>query len=108
MYVELASKLAVTDGSDAISPAVSMEGNNTVQFDCTIFNLGGATSLTAALEGSSDGQNWSNVASYAGLVYGYGAPSKTTGVGFGNIRIRYTVVGAGTIVLAAGVNLSFQ
>lgn len=108
MYTQLASRLAVTNGTDAFSPAVSMDGNNAVQLEATIFALGGATSLTIVIEGSNDLQNWQTLTSNAGLVYGYSAPSKTTGVGFSYARLKYSTVGAGTIIVAAGVNLSFQ
>lgn len=108
MYFQFSSKLAVVDGTDQFSSAVSMNGNNAAQLEATIFNLGGATSLTIEVQGSSDMQNWSTITVNNGLVLGYSAPVKSVGIGFGYIRIRYSVAGSGTVIVAAGVNTSFQ
>lgn len=108
MYTELSRKLAVTDGNDAFSPAVEMNGDNAVQMEATIFNLGGATSLSISIEGSNDGENFSNITTNASLVLGYSAPAKSTAIALRSVRLRYSVVGTGTVIVAAGVNTSFQ
>ncbi len=107
MYHQLATKLSVVNGADAYSEAVPMGGDNAVQLDATLF-ANTATSLTIVIQGGSDQQNWSDLTTNAGLGLGYSAPAKTTGVGHGFIRLKYTVVGTGVIVLAAGVNTSLQ
>lgn len=107
MYVPLSTKLAVVDGKDEFSPAVSMDGNNSVQVEATIFNLT-ATSLTIEVQGSNDQTNWSPLTTNLGLVLGYSAPNKTTSIGFAHVRLRYSVVGTGVVIVAAGVNTSFQ
>ena len=76
--------------------------------DATIFNLGGATSLTIELQGSLDLQNWTVITTNTGLVLGYAAPTKSTGIAFAYVRIRYSVAGTGTVIVAAGLNTSFQ
>lgn len=107
MYTQLATKLAVTDAKEEFSPAVPMTGENCVQLDATIF-ANTATSLTIEIQGSSDQQNWTPLTTNVGLLLGYSAPAKTTSVAFASVRLRYAVVGAGTVILAAGVNTSFQ
>lgn len=107
MYTSLCSKLAVTDAKDEFSPAVSMAGNNAVQIEATLFN-NTATSLTVDLQGSNDGQNFSSITVYPGFLLGYNAPNKSTGIGFEQVRLRYAVVGSGVIIVAAGINTSFQ
>ena len=106
-YSQLSTKLAVVNGTDEFSQAVMMDGN-AVQLDATIYNLGGATSLTIEIQGSNDRQNWSVVTTNNGLVLGYSSPAKSTGVGFACVRLRYSVSGAGTVIVAAGVNTSLQ
>lgn len=108
-YTLLAARLAVTNGTDNFSQAVSMNGGNAVQIDGICFNLGGATSFTLELQGSNDGSNWTVITTNAGLVLGYAAPTKSTGIGFALVRLRYSVsAGSGTIIISAGVNVSHQ
>ena len=107
MFYTLASKLAVVNGTDAFSAAVPMGGDNALQLSVTVF-ANTATSITVVIEVSNDGENWSLLVSYAGLVLGYAAPNLSTSVGFKLARLHYTVVGAGTVILAADLNTSFQ
>ncbi len=108
-YTLMAARLAVTDGQDNYSSSVGMGGGNAVQVESICFNLGGATSYTIAVEGSNDGSNWTNITTNAGLVLGYNAPTKSTGIGFAMIRYRYSVsAGTGTIIISAGCNISHQ
>ena len=108
-YTVMAARLAVTNGTDNFSNAIGMGGGNAVQVDAVCFNLGGATSYTIEVQGSNDGANWSVVTANSGLVLGYSAPTKSTGVGFSMIRYRYSVsAGAGTIIIYAGCNISHQ
>lgn len=107
MYTQLATKLVVTDAKEEFSPAVSMTGDNAVQLDATIFNIT-ATSLTIEIQGGNDQQNWIPLTTNVGLVLGYSAPARTANVAFGYVRLRYAVVGVGTVILAAGINTSFQ
>ncbi|NUN51015.1 MAG: hypothetical protein HUU15_19590 [Candidatus Brocadiae bacterium] len=107
MYAALATKLSVVNSVDQFSPAVPMDCANAVQLEVTIFNLT-ATSLTVEIQGSNDMQNWSVVTTNTGLVVGYSAPTKSTGVGFRYVRLRYSIVGTGLAIVAAGVNTSAQ
>lgn len=107
-YHQLASRLCVTNGTDNFSSPVAMTGN-AVQIEATCFNLGGATSYTLELQGSNDGSNFSVITSHAGLVQGYSAPTKSTGIGFAMVRMRISVsAGSGTVILAYGINMSHQ
>ena len=108
-YTKVADNAAVSDATDPqFSQAVSMMGGNSVQADIVIFNLGGATSLTAKLEGSNDLENWtaSALATYSALGIGFNAPSATTGIAWQYVRLRYDVVGTGTIIFSAGIATS--
>lgn len=107
-YYQMSTKLAVTNGQDQMSQAVPMGGDNAVQTEATIFALGGAASLGIEIQGSSDMQNWSTIQNNSGLGYGYNAPAKTTGISFPYVRYKYSVAGVGTVLVAAGLNTSFQ
>lgn len=106
MYAQLATKLAVTDGVDQFSPAVSMAGANTAKAGITVF-ANSATSLTVNIQGSSDLQNWTDSTSDTGFVVGFAATANRA-LGFAYARLKYTVVGTGTIVLAADLYTSQQ
>ncbi len=109
MYSQVATKLAVVVGTDQFSPAIAMGDNNAVQVDATIFNLGGATDLTIEVQGSSDLQNWKQITVNSGLLLGFNAPVKSTAIGYAHVRYRYSATGgAGTVIVAAGLNTSFQ
>ncbi len=108
-YTLLCARLAVTNGTDNFSQAVSVGSGNAAQLDAVCFNLGGATSYTLEIQGSNDGSNWSVITTNAGLVLGYSAPTKSTGIGFSQVRVRYSVsAGAGTIIISCGINISHQ
>jgi len=107
-YNLLCSRLAVTNGTDNFSSAVACQGN-AVQIDSICYNLGGATTYTIELQGSNDGSNFTVITTNAGLGLGYNAPTKSTGVGFALVRVRYSVsAGAGTIIISCGLNFSMQ
>ena len=104
MYNQVGSKCAVpSTGGDAYSQAVSMAGANAVEVECTIFNLGGATSLSITVQQSNDLQNWSNVGSSTTAVLGFTRLSQSSIAGQ-YVRLLYRVVGTGTIIMAAGIN----
>ncbi len=107
MVIKMVENMAVTNGTDGLSPAANLDGN-AVQLTATIANLGGATSLTIVLEGSLDLNNWSTVATYSSLGYGFNAPAKTTGIAFAFVRLKLTVVGSGTVIVSAVINTSMQ
>jgi hypothetical protein len=107
MYSQLSTKLAVTNGVDAFSPAVSMSGANTAKAGITVFYLGGATSLSVNIQGSNDLQNWTDSTSDTGFVVGY-APTANRTLAFAYARLKYTVVGTGTLICAADLYTSQQ
>jgi hypothetical protein len=56
------------------------------------------------LQGSNDLQNWAIVGSaHTGYTVGYNSFAETA-VSFQFVRLRYYVVGTGTIIVAAGIN----
>lgn len=107
MQANLATKLAVTNGVDQFSPAISMAGANTAKAGITVFNLGAATSLSVNIQGSNDLQNWVDSTSDTGFVVGYAATANRA-LGFAYARLKYTVVGTGTLVCAADIYTSQQ
>lgn len=107
MYAQLASKMAISDTTDPnFSPAFSMSGANTAKAGITVF-ANSATSLTVTIQGSNDLQNWTDSTSDTGFVVGYAA-SANRALAFAYGRLKYDVVGTGTIVFAADVNTSQQ
>lgn len=108
MYSTLARKLSVPNvAAYDFSRAVHVPRDaNTVKLEATIFALNaGATSLSVTLQGSNDKQNWSTVTTWTGLTTGYNQPAAATDVPFAWVRLRWTVVGGGSISLAAGLNM---
>ncbi|KAF0241704.1 MAG: hypothetical protein FD180_4298 [Planctomycetota bacterium] len=107
MHFTLARKLfvpnvAAYDFSRAVSFGVF---ENTVKLEATIYALtGGASSVTATLQGSNDKQNWTTVTTWSGLVTGYNQPAAVTDIAFRWVRLRWAVVGGGGAVVAAGLN----
>lgn len=107
MYSNMGEHIAVVNGVDGYSPATSMDGANAVQVTAVVAN-NTATSLTVEVQGSSDLNNWTVITTNTGLGLGYNAPAKSTGIGWAYVRLRYSVVGTGVIVFAAGINTSNQ
>jgi hypothetical protein len=105
MYYPLASKLVVVNGVDQFLPWVPMRGGNAVQIEATVF-ANTATSLSLVLEGSNDQQNPTTITSNTGLVLGYGAPAKSTQIACQFVRLKATVVGTGTVIVACGLNVA--
>ncbi|MBI2921497.1 MAG: hypothetical protein HYY18_10485 [Planctomycetes bacterium] len=103
MYVKVAQELTVVDGVDAFTPALAMGDNNSTQLDVTVV-VNSATSLGLVTQGSNDMQGWSDVTTNSGLVVGFAAPTKTTGIAFRYVRLKATVSGTGTVIFSAGVN----
>ena len=107
-YHKLATCLAVTNGTDNFSSPIPCNGN-AAQLDAVCMNLGGSTSYTLEIQGSNDGANYSVITANAGLVLGYSAPTKSTGIGFAMLRVRVSVSsGTGTIIITYGLNVSQQ
>lgn len=102
-YYQLASRLSVVNAVDQFSNWVPMNGANAVRMEATVF-VNTATSLSIVIQGSNDGENASDVTSNTGLTVGYSSPSTSTAVAFRFVRFKYTVVGTGTIIVAAGLN----
>ncbi len=109
MYAQLATKLAVTQGTDQFSPAVSMAGANSSRFSVTLYNLGGATNIATTLQGSNDLQNWENIGS-AQTQTAIGFSSTTNNnYTFAYVRLKYSVTGASqTVIIGSDIYTSQQ
>jgi hypothetical protein len=107
-YSQMFSRLAVVNTNTYYSGTIPLSGGNAAQLDVVCFNLGGLTSFSCDVEGTNDGQNFTSITTNAGLVLGYSAPTKSTGIGFSMIRLKVTGTGTGTAIVSAGVNISHQ
>lgn len=107
MYNQAASRQSVTNGVDQFSPAMPMSGSNTVRASVTVYNLGGATSLTVTFQSSSDLQNWMSETSDTGFVVGT-AFTAARAISNAYVRLKFAVVGTGTLVCAVDVYSSQQ
>jgi hypothetical protein len=106
MLAEVAKNLVVVNGTDQFSPAISMSGNNTAKAGITVI-VNTATSLTVNLQGSNDLQNWTASTDDTGFTVGYAATANRA-LAFAYVRLKFAVVGTGTIIVAANINTSQQ
>lgn len=106
MYAKLAQSQVVVNGTDQFSPAISMAGANTAKAGITVI-VNTATSLTVNIQGSNDLQNWTDSTSDTGFTVGYAATANRA-LAFAYARLKYVVVGTGTIIVAADINTSQQ
>ena len=106
MLVNLADHQVVVNGVDQYSPAVSMSGMNTGKAGITVLS-NTATSLTVNIQGSNNLQNWTDSTADTGFVLGYAATANRA-LAFAYARLKYTVVGTGTIICAAEFSTSQQ
>jgi hypothetical protein len=107
MYNQAASRQSVTNGTDQYSAAMPMGATNTVRASITVYNLGGATSLTVTIQSSVDLQNWKDETADTGFVVGTGWTAARA-ISMAYVRLKFTVVGTGTLVCAADVYSSQQ
>ncbi|MEK7468813.1 MAG: hypothetical protein AAB074_15665 [Planctomycetota bacterium] len=105
-YAKLFTNLSVVNGVSQYSQPFSMAGNNAFRFGVTVFS-NSATSLTCTPQGSIDGQNWRDLTAATGLVVGWASFTQGSITDL-MVRLVCTVVGTGTIVLAADVYTSQQ
>lgn len=102
-----ASRQSVTNGVDQFSPAMPMGATNTVRASITVYNLGSATSLSVTFQSSVDLQNWKDETSDTGFVVGTGWTAARA-ISMAYVRLKFSVVGTGTLVCAADVYSSQQ
>jgi hypothetical protein len=109
MYAVLSTRLAVTQGTNQFSAAVSMSGNNAARLGATLFNINGATNIAISLQGSQDLANWEDITGTLTLTDESAGTVSVTGITFAYIRAKYVVTGAGlTVVVASDVYTSQQ
>lgn len=112
VYHELASQLSLSD--DEYSQPIAIGGDNTAFAEIVVYNTSGSPGLDLYIQGSNDLQNWTSgtqVLSLAGgsVTAGYHKATSLATVTTAYIRLRYDMtVGSTTIVLAAGINTSYQ
>ncbi len=111
--IELANALLVSSAAPAYVGPVPTRGMNGVKVDLLVISIGGSpTSVTAEVEMSNDGENWSTtgVSAAVSAFPGYGV-DQTAGVGElcsqANVRIKLTVLTSGTACVKSGL-LFFQ
>ena len=108
MYTQLASKLAVDNGSEEYSQAVSMAGGNAVEVEATAFANGGT--LEMWIQVANDLQNWEDInpstadLSFTGGAVGYDH-ARLESIAAQYVRIRYKQT-TGTGIVAAGINVA--
>jgi len=101
MYTQVATKLAIT--GNEYSQAVSMDDGNAAITDFTVFSLT-ATSVTVQIQGSNDLENWVDVGTATPQTAPGAYSEEAIGVAWAYVRLKYLVGGAGTVILAAGIN----
>jgi hypothetical protein len=106
-YGNVCSKLSVVNGTSAYSQPISMAGTNAFRFGVTVFNLGGASGITLTPQGSVDGENWDNLTSSSSLGLGYNSFTQSQ-ITYAMVRLKMTVDGTGTVILAADCQTSHQ
>ena len=117
MYTQVAYALAVTEGTEAFSQAVSLSGANGVGVDATVINQGTDGTLDVNIEVSNDLANWEAITigttgmiEFGANVIGYKSAqypdSSADRIGFEYIRLRYTQGETGTTsIVSAGINV---
>ncbi|MBK8099745.1 MAG: hypothetical protein IPK26_21790 [Planctomycetes bacterium] len=101
----VADSLVLKDTNPSFSQAVSMDGANTVQPQI-VLTVCTATSLTLGLEGSNDLANWSTIStSWTGYTLGVPnpQPAHQGNIAWQYVRLKFTLVGSGVIILNANV-----
>ncbi len=104
----------MTNGTEAVSQAISVAGANSVGIDMTIINQDSGN-LDVVLEGSNELANWKTIqdnliAAASGIGYNTAQyPNATSGltarIGFEYIRLRYVQNTSGTSIVSAGINI---
>lgn len=105
-FTNVSNKQVVVNGTNQFSAAIPMNGGNTCKAGITVF-ANTATSLSVNIQGSNDLQNWTDGTADTGFVVGYAATANRT-IAFAYVRLSYIVVGTGTIIVAADLNISQQ
>lgn len=101
---------AFSVGAIDVTPPLTLDGYNTVQFDMVVLNAD--YNLTVKYQHSDDLENWTT-ASTLGTTFGigYSLLPAITAVKSGYVRLSMLLTGAeeaGFAILALGVNLSNQ
>lgn len=104
MFVQLADHLVVVNGVDQVSQPFEMGDMNTVRGQITVIG-NTATSLTVNIQGSNDLQNWNDSTADTGFVFGT-APTANRAISYTYARMKFIVVGTGTILVNANANTS--
>lgn len=110
MYSIITTKLALdsagTSGQTSdVTLAVPMEGGNNAIAEITIFNIT-ATSVTCQLQESNDRENWKDKGSSVSATLGY-QTLNIASIAAAYVRVKFTIVGSGKAIVAAGINVSY-
>ena len=110
MNQPLATKLALDSAgtTSEVSQPVSVQGNNAVSWDATLYALT-ATNVSFQLQQSNDLENWSDKGTAQTQTdLGFKMFTAETGVTAAYVRLQYTITGSGKAIIAAGMTLSSQ
>ena len=115
MYNQVAYAVAVVQGTEVVSQAVSLAGANGVGVDVTVISQTATGTLEVNIEVSNDLANWKEITISGGIVaftasqIGYGTGQYPAAaddkIGFEYIRLRYTQGVTGTSIVSAGINV---
>jgi len=109
VYTKLAERLAVTQGTNQLSAAVSMSGANAARIGATLINLNGGTNIALSLQGSNDLANWEDISGTLTLTAAGAGSVSVTAITFAFIRVKYVVTGGGiTMIVACDLYTSQQ
>lgn len=108
MNIPLFTKLSLDSNgiADECSQPVSIEGNNAAQWDATVYALT-ATNVSTQLEVSNDMENWTAVGTaQTTTAVGHQLFTADKDISAAYVRLRVSLTGTGTAVLAASVNIA--
>ena len=106
LLTRLALDSAGTDSE--VTQPVSMEGNNAVSWDTTLFALT-ATNVSFQLQVSNDLENWTDVGTaQTATAVGYTMFTAETSITASYVRLKMTITGTGKAIVATGITLTAQ
>jgi len=104
-YTELADSVVVSSSTVPVySQPVSMSGANAVVANIVISVLSAGT-LTVAVQGSNDLENWAPITTSGGATLGIGFHTPSAGsIAWQYVRLSYLCSTSATAVLSAGLS----
>ena len=105
MQQQLAESVFVDSGSAQVSQAVSMAGASGVSVSGTVLESLESGVVAVVLQESNDLENWTTETSSSMRISAPGYSTfQITGIGMAFVRLRYSIVSGGAVVLEAKLN----